>query len=523
MKKNLPVTEVERVLSAEDVILSATNPHGIITYANPDFVRISGFTQEELIHKNHNIVRHPDMPPAAFADLWATLKGGQPWMGIVKNRCKNGDYYWVDAYVTLRKRDGQVVEYQSSRVKPTRERVERAQAIYARINEGKPSGAERRALSVAAKLALGFAVALCPLFTAALLAAGPALVGVAALASLGLASAGVRVLLRPWQALVAEVRGVVDNRLLQFVYTGRTDEVGQVQHAFTMLKSELRTVVVCLAGVSNKLAAAAEELSVHTMQLSKGGQEQAQQATQAAAAVEGMSATVTEMAKNAQGVASTAQDANRAAGQGHEVVASSVAGITRLAETVRSSAERIQSLGHRSEQIGEIVRVIEDIADQTNLLALNAAIEAARAGEQGRGFAVVADEVRKLAERTTKATKEIADTIRTIQGDTGGAVASMETGTREAQEGMAMVNKAGERLDEIVGAVQTVTGMIQQMAAAIEEQSTATEQIAGNIETVAAVSKRNEGGLAQVTQETGELARLAAELQSMVEGFRRKG
>jgi methyl-accepting chemotaxis protein len=222
-------------------------------------------------------------------------------------------------------------------------------------------------------------------------------------------------------------------------------------------------------------------------------------------------------------VASTAQDANRAAGQGHEVVASSVTGMTRLAETVRAFAERIQSLGQRSGQIGEIVRVIEDIADQTNLLALNAAIEAARAGEQGRGFAVVADEVRKLAERTTKATKEIADTIRTIQGDTDDAVQSMETGTREAQEGVALANQAGERLNEIVGAVQAVTGMTQQIAAAIEQQSTATEQIAGNIESVASVSKHNEGGLAQVTQATGELARLAAELQSVVGGFRLKG
>ena len=301
------------------------------------------------------------------------------------------------------------------------------------------------------------------------------------------------------------------------------DEVGRLCQIFNRFVDKLHGSIARVASTTASLAAAAEELSMNTALLSKGGHEQAQQATQAAAAVEQMAATVTEMDKNAQGVTSTAKEANRAAGHGHEVVASSIAGMTRLAETVRASAGLIQSLGQRSEQIGEIVKVIEDIADQTNLLALNAAIEAARAGEQGRGFAVVADEVRKLAERTTKATKEIADTIHTIQGDTTKAVESMETGTHEATEGMALVNKAGERLTEIVAAVQGVTGLVQQIAAAIEEQSTATDQISGNIETVANVSKRSEGGLGQVTQATTELARMAGELQTVVGGFKLKG
>ncbi len=301
------------------------------------------------------------------------------------------------------------------------------------------------------------------------------------------------------------------------------DEVAQLCRFFNRFVDKLHDSIARVASTTTSLAAASEELSVNTAQLAKSGQDQAQQATQAAAAVEQMSATVTEMAKNAQGVASTARDANQAATQGNEVVVGSIAGMTRLAETVQASATRIQSLGQRSDQIGEIIKVIEDIADQTNLLALNAAIEAARAGEQGRGFAVVADEVRKLAERTTKATKEIADTIRTIQSDTTMAVESMATGTHEAEEGMAMINKAGERLGEIVGAVKSVTGMVQQIAAAIEEQSTATDQIAGNIEAVASESKRSEGGLGQVTHATTELARMAGELQTVVGAFKLKG
>lgn len=297
------------------------------------------------------------------------------------------------------------------------------------------------------------------------------------------------------------------------------DEVGRLCDTFNQFMDKLEETMTRVASSTTSLAAAAEELSVNTAQLAKGGQEHAQQAVQASAAVEEMSATVTDMSLNAQGVATQAQNASQAAGHGNEVVTASIAGMARLADTIRNSAGRIQLLGQRSDQIGEIVRVIEEIADQTNLLALNAAIEAARAGEQGRGFAVVADEVRKLAERTTNATKEIADMIRTIQGDTGQAVEAMQAATQEAEGGTTLAQQAGERLVDIVGAVQTVTTMVHQIAAAIEEQSVATQQIAGNIEAVAGVSKRNEAGVAQIGDASTNLARLANELQLVVSGF----
>ena len=333
-----------------------------------------------------------------------------------------------------------------------------------------------------------------------------------------------RYVVKPLDGVVAAMQATCDDWDMTRRFSVTTkDEVGRLCEAYNRFMDKLAGVLARVADAVSSLASASEQLSANTVQLAKGGQEQAQQATQAAAAVEEMSATVTEMAKNAQGVAGSANEASRAASQGNEVVASSIDGMTRLAETVRAFAERVQSLGQRSGQIGEIVKVIEDIADQTNLLALNAAIEAARAGEQGRGFAVVADEVRKLAERTTKATKEIAETIRTIQKDTGQAVASMEAGTQAAQSSVALVNEAGIRLAEIDMAARTVSGMVQQIAAAIEQQSTATEQISGNIETVASVSKRSEGGLAQVTQATTELARLASELRSEVDGFKLNG
>ena len=194
--------------------------------------------------------------------------------------------------------------------------------------------------------------------------------------------------------------------------------------------------------------------------------------------------------------------------------------MNRIAEAVHNSSYTIQALGANSNQIGEIIAVIDDIADQTNLLALNAAIEAARAGEQGRGFAVVADEVRKLAERTTKATKEIAAMIKSIQSDTSGAVASMESGTGEVERGVEMTRKAGEALKEIVNNVQHVSDMIGQIATAAEEQSAAAEQISTSIETIASVTKESAAGARQSSTACQELSRLALELQKMVGQFK---
>ena len=205
---------------------------------------------------------------------------------------------------------------------------------------------------------------------------------------------------------------------------------------------------------------------------------------------------------------------------GMVVVSSTISGMQQLSEAVSNSATIISDLGKSSDQIGEIVRTIEDIADQTNLLALNAAIEAARAGEQGRGFAVVADEVRKLAERTTKATKEIGDMIRQIQQDTRGAVDSMQQGTQKVTAGVDLVNKTGEALSQIVRMVSESADMIRQIAVASEEQSVATQQIASDIENVAKVTKESSSGAHESAKASQDLSQLAVELQGIVGGFK---
>jgi methyl-accepting chemotaxis protein len=194
--------------------------------------------------------------------------------------------------------------------------------------------------------------------------------------------------------------------------------------------------------------------------------------------------------------------------------------MNRIAAVVNQSAQTVKALGKSSDQIGEIIGVIDDIADQTNLLALNAAIEAARAGEQGRGFAVVADEVRKLAERTTKATKEIAGMIKQIQGETTGAVSAMEEGTKEVEQGKELAEKAGVSLKEIVEVSQRVTDMVAQIAAASEEQSSASEQISKNVEAISAVTGETASGTQQIARAAEDLNRLTENLQQLVGRFK---
>ena len=271
------------------------------------------------------------------------------------------------------------------------------------------------------------------------------------------------------------------------------------------------------------MASASSEISSSTEQMAAGAQEQTSQATEVAGAVEEMTKTIIENSRNASSTAETAKSAKVSAEQGGRVVEETVVGMKRIAEVVRQSAGTVQELGRSSDQIGEIITVIEDIADQTNLLALNAAIEAARAGEQGRGFAVVADEVRKLAERTTKATKEIAGMIKKIQTDTQGAVVAMEEGTKQVSAGIALADKAGASLQEIVTVSQKVTDMVTRIAAASEQQSKASEQISHNVEGISNVTNESAMGVQQIAQAADDLNRLTENLQTLVGRFKVTG
>jgi methyl-accepting chemotaxis protein len=294
-------------------------------------------------------------------------------------------------------------------------------------------------------------------------------------------------------------------------------------NAFKTMTANLTTMIRQLTDNSTQLVSAATEIASTSEQMARGSQEQTGQTSQVSSAVEEMTATIVESSKNAGEAAGQAKEAANAARAGNQVVTQTIEGMNRIAQVVQESAKTVQELAKSSDKIGEIIGVIDDIADQTNLLALNAAIEAARAGEQGRGFAVVADEVRKLAERTGKATKEITDMIKGIQNDTKGAVAGMEQGINEVQQGRELADKAGESLTAIATYSQKVMDMIQQIATAAEEQSAASEQIARSVEGIARVTKENAAGVEQSAAAAEELNRQAEGMRGMVAQFRLSG
>ena len=289
--------------------------------------------------------------------------------------------------------------------------------------------------------------------------------------------------------------------------------INNLADSFSNALSEVRSAVEATASASTEISSSSEEMAA-------GAQEQSSQTTEIAGAIEQMTKTILETTKNASSAAEQAKKSGSAAEEGGVVIKETIDGMNRIAEVVQNAAKTVKELGANSEQIGTIIQVIDDIADQTNLLALNAAIEAARAGEQGRGFAVVADEVRKLAERTTKATKEIGDMINKIQKDTGGAVKSMELGTEEVEKGIESAGKSGKSLSEIIVNANGVVDMINQVAAASEEQSSAAEQVSKNIEAINSVTQESAAGVQQIARAAEDLNNLTVNLQGLVSKFK---
>jgi methyl-accepting chemotaxis protein len=324
----------------------------------------------------------------------------------------------------------------------------------------------------------------------------------------------------PLNKAVEVANKVAEGDLSVNIETQSTNEIGKLSLAVKHMVDKLKDLIANIKSTSDNLASASQELSASAEQMSRGLTEQSGRSSQIATAANEMSQTIVDVAKNSSNIASSATETLKIADDGKEIVGKSVDEVKAIAETVSESAKLISSLGERSKQIGEIVNVIKDIADQTNLLALNAAIEAARAGEQGRGFAVVADEVRKLAERTAKATAEIGEMIGAIQVEMDQAVNSMEEGTKRVETGVQFSAQAGEALRKIVKSVGELQSMVQQIATATEEMSTASEQISTDIETIANVSKETTVSSEQVSEASSDLARLAGNLQGLVAKYK---
>jgi aerotaxis receptor len=694
MKNNGPVTQKEVPFPSGQYLVSKTDLKGIITYCNDAFIDISGFGRDELLGKSHNIVRHPDMPAAAFDDLWKTVKSGRPWRGIVKNRCMNGDHYWVDAFVVPLRRNGQAIGYMSVRSAPSREQVRQAEGLYQQINAGraglpkagsgflgnlsmrlriqgvmglmalllvliaslgmvalsrsneaikeayenhmKPSIAiakmiERlgdnrsqimlalqhspdnkfhtmhdhpvalhidnaiknrevieslrkayeespKSAEEAEKAKLFFSARdllskegnsaardalkagdydtaqqllltkINPLYAQVLMhgenlqkhlsedgqkAYAQAEASYASVRNMAIFSmvgaillvifAGgylVSVVVTPIRKAIDHFDHISEGILTDEIDTAGRDEAGQLMCSLASMQVQLKVILDEVRHVSVTLDDESRKLSLdmdHVVQQSTQQQDRVQGT---AAATEELTQSVAEVASSVDSTAQAASKSKLLVAESTRSMSESMDATSRVIGAVQNSSATIADLNRAIEKIGVITNTIREIAEQTNLLALNAAIEAARAGEQGRGFAVVADEVRKLAERTSSSTADINTTVNDFQSVTLKAVTSMEQATREVEAGISLMRSSVSGLDQIRVSSDEVASMADTIASASREQAIASQDVAVNMEQVSSLIEQNTSSATSALRSAESLSSTAAELRNVVAQFK---
>ncbi|HHT2968768.1 TPA: methyl-accepting chemotaxis protein [Citrobacter koseri] len=478
-------------LDDDTTLMSTTDLQSYITHANDTFVQVSGFTLNELLTQPHNLVRHPDMPKAAFADMWYTLRQGEPWSGIVKNRRKNGDHYWVRANAVPMVREGRVTGYMSIRTRATDEEIAAVEPLYKALNEGRSNKRIHKGL-VVRKGWLGKLPAIPIRWRVRSVMALTGVVLMAAMAQMGVAwpalfvnallmLAGTAVfewqIVRPIENVARQALKVATGERNSVSHLNRSDELGLMLRAVGQLGlmcrwliNDVSSQVSSVRNGSETLAKGNDDLNKHTRQT-----------------VENVQQTVTTMNQMAESVKKNSTTASAA----DKLSSAASSAATQGGEAMETVIKTMDDIADSTQQIGTITTLINDIDFQTNILALNAAVEAARAGEQGKGFAVVAGEVRHLASRSASAANDIRKLI--------------DASASRVQSGSEQVHAAGRTMDDIVAQVQNVTQLIAQISHSTLEQADGLSSL------TRAVDELN-----HITQKNAELVEESAQVSAMV-------
>jgi aerotaxis receptor len=491
MRTNLPITQREHALPEDRPLVSVTDLKGRITYCNPNFVEVSGYSYDELLGQPHNIVRHPDMPEEAFRDLWQTIQAGIPWTGLVKNRRKNGDHYWVRANATPMKDGDRIVGFLSVRTRAERAAIEQADALYARMREEAAQGRlvhvlrQGNVIRVDWRGRLGrllqpglngrlFGVlALASGATAAAAWVGPWWAAGTALVAAALATAAsLHLTLAPMRAVLRDAYRLASGDLAHPVSTDRSGVAGELQRALMQLAVNLRTVVTDSRSGIECVHVAAREIATGNQDLSARTEQQASSLEQTAASMEQINTTVGQSTDSAV--------------RGVQLAKDTAAMAHRSDEAVNAVVQTMAEIQASSRGIQDIIAVVEGVSFQTNILALNAAVEAARAGEAGRGFAVVASEVRSLAQRTAEATREIRALITASSQRVADGAARSNEASERMHEAMEAVDHVRATLESIHGAATEQRSGIGQINEAVGHMDTITQQNAAMVEQLAA-------------------------------------